>query len=152
MKVIIAGYGRMGQLIEQTLLAEEGASHEIVTRIDIQADPDRLARFGVQQREFGKCRRQHFPALRRAQRKITDTDKTAAVDGVSAHFYIVTAVRHIKKQNFPRRGDPHGAPLVPVAEPHAYRIVVVNGAVLEIIRQMVEREPLVLVDFAVADP
>ena len=40
MKVIIAGYGRMGQLIEQTLLAEEGASHEIVTRIDIQADPE----------------------------------------------------------------------------------------------------------------
>lgn len=37
MKVIIAGYGRMGQLIEQTLLAED-AGHEVVCRIDVQAD------------------------------------------------------------------------------------------------------------------
>lgn len=40
MKVMIAGYGRMGQLIEQTLLAED-AGHEVVCRIDVQADADR---------------------------------------------------------------------------------------------------------------
>lgn len=41
MKVMITGYGRMGQLIEQTLLADESASHEIVCRIDVAADPAR---------------------------------------------------------------------------------------------------------------
>ena len=45
MKVIIAGYGRMGQLIEQTLLAEKTAdgapAHEIVCRIDLEADAER---------------------------------------------------------------------------------------------------------------
>ena len=39
MKVMIAGYGRMGQLIEKTLLEEEGAAHEVVCRIDLEADP-----------------------------------------------------------------------------------------------------------------
>ena len=42
MKVMIAGYGRMGQLIEKTLLAETDAAgqpaHEIVARIDVAAD------------------------------------------------------------------------------------------------------------------
>ncbi len=42
MKVIIAGYGRMGQLIEQTLLAETNDAgqplHEIAARIDVTAD------------------------------------------------------------------------------------------------------------------
>ena len=38
MKVLIAGYGRMGQLIEKTLL-ENG--DEVTARIDISADPDR---------------------------------------------------------------------------------------------------------------
>ncbi|MBQ9015639.1 MAG: 4-hydroxy-tetrahydrodipicolinate reductase [Firmicutes bacterium] len=48
MKVIIAGYGRMGQLIEQTLLAENGAgadgstaANEVVCRIDLAADEAR---------------------------------------------------------------------------------------------------------------
>lgn len=41
MKVMIAGYGRMGQLIEKTLLEEEGAAHEVVCRIDLEADPAR---------------------------------------------------------------------------------------------------------------
>ena len=40
MKVMIAGYGRMGQLIEKTLLSEN-AGHEVVARIDLQADPAR---------------------------------------------------------------------------------------------------------------
>ena len=39
MKVMIAGYGRMGQLIEQTLLAED-AGHEVVCRIDIKEDKE----------------------------------------------------------------------------------------------------------------
>ena len=38
MKVLIAGYGRMGQLIEQTLLA---AGDEVTARIDIASDPAR---------------------------------------------------------------------------------------------------------------
>ena len=41
MKVMITGYGRMGQLIEQTLLADESSQHEIAARIDITADPSR---------------------------------------------------------------------------------------------------------------
>lgn len=53
MKVMIAGYGRMGQLIEETLLAEnetadiisgEGtaaAPHSIVARIDVKADEEK---------------------------------------------------------------------------------------------------------------
>lgn len=41
MKIMIAGYGRMGQLIESTLLAEEGADHRIVGRIDVAADPEK---------------------------------------------------------------------------------------------------------------
>ena len=45
MKVMIAGYGRMGQLIEQTLLAETDEAgrpvHEVVARIDIDADESR---------------------------------------------------------------------------------------------------------------
>lgn len=45
MKVMIAGYGRMGQLIEQTLLADVNDAgqplHEIVARIDIDADETR---------------------------------------------------------------------------------------------------------------
>ena len=38
MKTIIAGYGRMGQLIEKTLIAEGDGVHEIVARIDVDAD------------------------------------------------------------------------------------------------------------------
>ena len=45
MKVMIAGYGRMGQLIEQTLLAETDEAgrplHEVTARIDIDADESR---------------------------------------------------------------------------------------------------------------
>lgn len=45
MKVMIAGYGRMGQLIENTLLADVDDAgqpmHEIVARIDIDADETR---------------------------------------------------------------------------------------------------------------
>ena len=45
MKVMIAGYGRMGQLIEQTLLAETDETgrpvHEVAARIDIDADESR---------------------------------------------------------------------------------------------------------------
>lgn len=37
MKVMIAGFGRMGQLIEKTLLAED-AGHQVVCRIDVSAD------------------------------------------------------------------------------------------------------------------
>ena len=39
MKVMIAGYGRMGQLIEETLLADSAdGGNSIVARIDMQAD------------------------------------------------------------------------------------------------------------------
>ena len=53
MKVMIAGYGRMGQLIEETLMAEAaeakaaggaeaaGPAHQVVCRIDLTADPAR---------------------------------------------------------------------------------------------------------------
>lgn len=47
MKVIIAGYGRMGQLIEETLLAENSASegaasaNQVVARIDVEADAEK---------------------------------------------------------------------------------------------------------------
>lgn len=41
MKVMITGYGRMGQLIEQTLLADAEGAHEIVCRIDIDPDESR---------------------------------------------------------------------------------------------------------------
>lgn len=40
MNVMIAGYGRMGQLIEQTLLAED-AGHQVTARIDVAADETR---------------------------------------------------------------------------------------------------------------
>ena len=36
MKVMIAGYGRMGKLIEETLMAEGDGIHEIVARIDVE--------------------------------------------------------------------------------------------------------------------
>lgn len=37
MKVMIAGYGRMGQLIEETLIGED-AGHSVTSRIDVAAD------------------------------------------------------------------------------------------------------------------
>ncbi len=54
MKVMIAGYGRMGQLIEKTLLEEEGAAHEVVCRIDLQADPSRGIVSGADLEKQGK--------------------------------------------------------------------------------------------------
>ena len=59
MKVMIAGYGRMGQLIEQTLLAETDEAgrplHEVTARIDIDADESRGIFDASDLRKLEKC-------------------------------------------------------------------------------------------------